>query len=113
MPKQQSFATVLIGKSVLLREGLARILHSPNFRIVASVSCVDELPPSEPQSERRLFLIVHTGDDFDAAIEQIETIRSRDPAGRIALVADRYRLCRIGLSVAGRRQRLLCRRDDL
>jgi DNA-binding NarL/FixJ family response regulator len=92
MPKQQFFATVLIGKSVLLREGLARILHSPNFRIVASVSCVDELPPSESQSERRLFLIVHTGDDFDAAIEQIETIRSRDPAGRIALVADRYRL---------------------
>ena len=92
MPKKQSFATILVGKSVLRREGLARILHAPNFRIVFSVSCVDELPPSELQSESRLFLIVHTGDDFDAAIKQIEDIRSRDPAGRIALVADRYRL---------------------
>ena len=95
MPKQQSFATILVGKSVLLREGLARILHSPNFRIVASVSCADELPPSQPRPERPLFLIVHTGDDFDAAIEQIEIIRSRDPAGRIAIVADRYRLAEL------------------
>ena len=95
MPKQQSFAIVLVGKSVLLREGLARILHSPNFRVVASVSCVDELPPSQSQSERPLFLIVHTGDNFGAAIEQIETIRSRDPAGRIAIVADRYRLAEL------------------
>jgi DNA-binding NarL/FixJ family response regulator len=95
VPKQQSFATILVGKSVLLREGLARILHSPNFRIVASVSCADELPPSQPQPERPLFLIVHTGDDFDAAIEQIEIIRSRDPAGRIAIVADRYRLAEL------------------
>ena len=95
MPKQQSFAIILVGKSVLLREGLARILHSPNFRIVASVSCVDELPPSQSQSERPLFLIVHTGDNFNGAIEQIETIRSRDPAGRIAIVADRYRLAEL------------------
>lgn len=99
MPKQQSFAIILVGKSVLLREGLARILHSPNFRIVASVSCVDELPPSQSQSERPLFLIVHTGDNFNAAIEQIETIRDRDPAGRIAIVADRYRLAELVLAL--------------
>jgi DNA-binding NarL/FixJ family response regulator len=92
MPKQQTVATILVGKSVLLREGLARILHSPNFRIVASVSCADDLLPSKPQLDQPLFLIVHTGDNFDAAIEQIETIRDRDPAGRIAIVADRYRL---------------------
>jgi DNA-binding NarL/FixJ family response regulator len=95
VPKQQSFATILIGKSILLREGLARILHSPNFRIVASVSCADDLLPSQSQQEHPLFLIAHTGDDFEAAIEQIETIRSRDPAARIAIVADRYRLAEL------------------
>jgi DNA-binding NarL/FixJ family response regulator len=95
VPKQQSFATILVGKSVLLREGLARILHSPSFRIVASVSGVEDLPPSQSQSEFPLFLIVHTGDNFDTAIEQIETIRSRGPAGRIAIVADRYRLAEL------------------
>ncbi len=95
MPKQQSFATILVGKSILLREGLARILHSPNFRIVASVSCVDDLLPSQSQPERPLFLIAHTGDDFEAAIEQIETIKNRDPAARIAIVADRYRVAEL------------------
>jgi DNA-binding NarL/FixJ family response regulator len=95
VPKQQSFATILVGKSVLLREGLARILHSPNFRIVASVSCADDLLPGQSQLERPLFLIAHTGDDFESAIEQIEAIRNRDPAARIAIVADRYRLAEL------------------
>jgi DNA-binding NarL/FixJ family response regulator len=95
VPKQRFVGTVLVGKSVLLREGLARILHSPNFRIVASVSCADDLLPSDPQLDQPLFLIVHTGDNFDAAIEQIETIRDRYPAGRIAIVADRYRLAEL------------------
>jgi two-component system nitrate/nitrite response regulator NarL len=39
-----------------------------------------------------LFLVVHTGDDFDAAVEQIELYRDRHPGGRIAIVADHYRL---------------------
>jgi DNA-binding NarL/FixJ family response regulator len=92
MPRQQSFAAILVGKSILLREGLARILRSANFRIVASVSCANDLPPSKPQLHQPLFLIAHTGDNFDAAIEQIGIIRDRHPAGRIAIVADRYRL---------------------
>jgi DNA-binding NarL/FixJ family response regulator len=92
MPRQQSFATILVGKSILLREGLARILRSGNFRIVASVSCANDLLPSKPQLHEPLFLIAHTGDSFDAAIEQIGIIRDRHPTGRIAIVADRYRL---------------------
>ena len=90
MRRRQS--TILIGKSILLREGLARILHSANFRILASVSCVDDLLPSKLQPHQPLFLVVHTGDDFDAAVEQIELLRDQHPGGRIAIVADHYRL---------------------
>jgi DNA-binding NarL/FixJ family response regulator len=92
MPRQQYFATILVGKSILLREGLARILRTANFRIVASVASVNDLLPSKPQLHQPLFLIAHTGDSFDAAIEQIGIIRDRHPTGRIAIVADRYRL---------------------
>jgi DNA-binding NarL/FixJ family response regulator len=92
MRRRQSFATILVGKSILLREGLARILHSANFRILASVSCVDDLLPSKLQPHQPLFLVVHTGDDFDAAVEQIELLRDQHPGGRIAIVADHYRL---------------------
>jgi DNA-binding NarL/FixJ family response regulator len=89
---RQSFATILIGKSILLREGLARILSSTNFRILASVSCADDLLPSKfPQHQPPLFIVVHTGDDFDAALEQIDLFRDQHPDSRIAIVADHFR----------------------
>src|SRR6266852_4455221 len=92
MKRRQSFATILVGKNILLREGLARILCSANFRILASVSRADDLLPSKLQLHQPLFLIVHTGDDFDSAVEQIELFRDQHPGGRIAVVADHYRL---------------------
>jgi two-component system nitrate/nitrite response regulator NarL len=92
MRQRQSFAIILVGKSILLREGLASILRSANFRILASVSCADDLLPSKLQLHQPLFLVVHTGDDFDAAVEQIELFRNQHPGGRIAIVADHYRL---------------------
>ena len=92
MRRQQSFFTILVGKNTLLREGLARILRSANFRILASVSSVDDLLPGQPQAHQPLLLIAHTGDDFDAAIEQIELFRDYHPGGRIAIVADHYRM---------------------
>jgi two-component system nitrate/nitrite response regulator NarL len=90
--QRESFAIILVGKSILLREGLARILRSADFRILASVSCADDLLPSKHQLHDPMFLIVHTGDDFDAAVEQIELFRGQHPRGRIAIVADHYRL---------------------
>ena len=92
MRRQQSFATVLIGKSVLIREGIARILRAANFRTSASVSCADDFPPCTLQPHQLLFLIVHTGDDFDGVLEQIELLRDNHPSARIAIVADHYRL---------------------
>jgi len=89
---RQSFAIVLVGKRILLREGLARILRSVNFRVLASVSSADDLPQNKLQLHRLLFLIVHTGEDFDAAVEQIERLSDRHPGARIAIVADHYRL---------------------
>ena len=90
MRRHESFGTILIGKSVLIREGIVRILRAKNFRILASVSCLDELT-STTRSQQLLFLIVHTSDDFDLAIEQIELVRDQYPNGRIAVVADHYR----------------------
>lgn len=92
MARRQSFATFIVGKSVLIREGIARILSAANFRTMASVSCADDLSSSKLQSHPLLILIVHSGDDFEAAVEQIELLRERNPKARIAVVADHYRL---------------------
>jgi len=92
MRRQHFLAAVLVGKSILVREGLARILRSANFRVLASVSSANDVRPSKSNLHPLLFLVVHTGEDFDAALEQIELFRNRHPDGRIAVVADHYRL---------------------
>jgi DNA-binding NarL/FixJ family response regulator len=88
---RQSFATILIGKSILLREGIARVLQAEHFRILGSVSRVEDLLSRKIPQDRQLFLVVHTGDDFDTAVKQIELFRDQYPGGRIAIVADHYR----------------------
>jgi DNA-binding NarL/FixJ family response regulator len=92
MRRQYPFGTIIAGKTSLLKEGLVELLRSADFRILTSISCVDDLPAGKAQPCQQLLLIVHTGDDFNFPIEQIELFRSRQPNGRIAIVADRYRL---------------------
>src|ERR1700757_1022504 len=92
MRRHQSFAIILIGKSVLIREGLARILRSASFRILASVALADELHSARVQLRQPLFLLIHRGDDFEAVIDQIKNIKDSHQGGRIAILTDRYRL---------------------
>jgi DNA-binding NarL/FixJ family response regulator len=92
MRRRYPFGIVLVGKTSLLKEGLAEILRSANLRILTSVSSADDLPTSKAQRRQQLFLIVHTGQNFNSAVEQIELFRSRRPDARIAIVADRYRV---------------------
>jgi two-component system nitrate/nitrite response regulator NarL len=102
MSRQQGFSALLFGKNLLLREGLAKILRAANFRILGSATCASDLRPSKAVAQAPLFLIVHTDDDFGFTLEQIQFLRSRHPDGRIAIVADRYRVnelilaCRAG-----------------
>jgi DNA-binding NarL/FixJ family response regulator len=98
MRRRQSFATILVGRSVLLREGIARILRAANFRILGSVSSSNDLLPAEIQQQQLLFLFVHNGDDFDSTIGQIEVFQEQYPNGRIAIVADHYRLSEVVLA---------------
>lgn len=92
MWRQRFVEVILVGKNILLREGLAAILRAANFRILASVSSADDLHPSKATLHLPLYLIVHTGDDFDIALGQIALFRSRHPAARIAVLADHYRM---------------------
>ncbi|MGY8635138.1 response regulator transcription factor [Bradyrhizobium sp. 14AA] len=90
MRRRQSYGVVLIGKSVLIREGIARILHAANFRMPISASCPEELP-SSLQAKQLMFLIVHTGDNFDLAVSEIGYLKDRYPDAPIAIVSDDYR----------------------
>ena len=75
MVKRYSFATILVGRDSLRREGIAKVLRSANVRILASLSCADGLLTPKVQSCRLMFLIVRGDYNFDATAEQIETVQ--------------------------------------
>jgi two-component system, NarL family, nitrate/nitrite response regulator NarL len=85
--KRETIAAVLVGPNALLREGLARILSSAGYRILASTSDIEDplwnrLPAAQP-----ILLIIDEGDDFAAALEQIRSFKQRCPLGWVAVLA--------------------------
>jgi two-component system nitrate/nitrite response regulator NarL len=99
MRSQQTFSTIVIGESVVIREGIVRILRAANFYPLISVTRIDELPAEILQPV--LALIVHNGNNFDIVLDEIERLRDLHPAVRIAIVADH---CRIGEMLAAFRR---------
>jgi len=88
---RRAIATILVGQSTLLREGLARILIPPKFRVIASGPRIDALDASVlAQYEFRL-LIIESGDDPSWDIEHIAVFKREHPADRIAVLGHRWR----------------------
>lgn len=98
MRKHPVSETVLIGKNGLLREGIAGILRAAGFRILASVSSADYLVHSTDRFNHALFLVIHTENDFDVALDQIKHFRGDYPQARIAIVSNRYRIDELAFS---------------
>ncbi|HEU4660843.1 MAG TPA: response regulator transcription factor [Pseudolabrys sp.] len=83
------FGTVLVGCNALIREGLARILSSADFPILASVPTFSDLPNSWLTHERSILLIVDVSDDFAAVIAKAAAFKRACPAARLAILARR------------------------
>jgi two-component system nitrate/nitrite response regulator NarL len=92
---KRPFATVLAAQSPLLREGLARILGTAGFRIVASVASVHDLAPGTLPQRQSILLIIDSADSLIATAEQIQLFKEQHPASRVAVFADHYRLADI------------------
>jgi two-component system nitrate/nitrite response regulator NarL len=90
--KREPVGTVLVGPSALLREGLARILSTSGFRILASVSGIDDPVLGSLPHEQSILLVIDVSDDFDAALRQIESFKHRCSAGRVAVLAHQQQL---------------------
>lgn len=90
--KREPIGTALVGPSVLLREGLARILSSAGFRILASTPSIDDSVLSLLPQEQSILLIIDLSDDFDAALEEIKSFKQRYSTGRVAVLAHKLQL---------------------
>ncbi len=90
--KREPIGTVLVGPSALLREGLTRILSTAGFRILASASGVHDPVLSSIPQDQSILLIIDVSDDFDTALQQIESFKKRCPVGRVAVLAHQQQL---------------------
>jgi DNA-binding NarL/FixJ family response regulator len=89
---KQSFITVLVGPSELLREGLSRILDAAKFRILFSVACVHDLLQKPLPQHRSILLIMDVGGtDADAEFAQIADFKAIYPTSHVVALADHCR----------------------
>jgi DNA-binding NarL/FixJ family response regulator len=89
--RRRAIATILIGPSTLFREGLARILVPPNFRIIASQSSANDLHLSSLAHYQSSLLVIEAGDVPASEIEYIKLFNAQNPHGRIAVLGNRWR----------------------
>jgi DNA-binding NarL/FixJ family response regulator len=88
----RSCATVLVGRSELSREGLARVLEKTYFRVVASALSVDHLTPSDVQQHEAVLLILDAGQDVEMAKRQVQLFKQLHATAHIAVVTGAIRL---------------------
>src|SRR4051794_20338462 len=89
--RRSCLTTIVVGLNSLRKDGLTEFLRSADFGKVTSVTSGDEFYVGRYKQGQLLFILAHTGDDFQIARAQIEPLRSGHPEARVVLVADRYR----------------------
>lgn len=89
---RQSFITVLVGPSELLREGVSRILNEEDFRILFSTASVNDLLQKPLPHHRSILLIIDIGGaDAEAEFAQIAEFKAIYPASHVVALADHCR----------------------
>lgn len=87
---RRRIATVLVGRSALLREGVARILEGSDLRIDQSVATVEELRTESLGRHETPLLVIECGDQIDLSVSEIERFKLHHPQGRVAALAEDY-----------------------
>ena len=85
--RRRQIATVLVGPSALLREGLDRILRGTDFRIVQSVAAVEELQNESLTRQQSPLLVIECEDDVGSSVAAIKHFKLDHPSARIAVLA--------------------------
>jgi two-component system nitrate/nitrite response regulator NarL len=90
--QRQAHTTVLAGANTLLREGLARILRLPHFRIVATTANVRHLDFEALRLHDSILLIHELSTQQATTIPQIVLFKEQCPAARIAVLGEHDQL---------------------
>lgn len=87
---QPPFGTVLVGRNALLREGLARILGSADFQVLASAPSLDDLSWALPSAAQ--LLIIDVDNELEAITAKLESLKQAYPTVRLVILAGRLEL---------------------
>jgi two-component system nitrate/nitrite response regulator NarL len=82
---EKAFPIMLVGRSRLSLEGLARIFADSPFRVVMSVPSIENLDPKLIQHHDVALLILDAG-DLRTATREIQLFKEMLPAARIAVI---------------------------
>jgi two-component system nitrate/nitrite response regulator NarL len=87
--RRRTFPTALVGPNILFRDGIARILKTTDFRVIASGPHVDNfaLPPQCGP----ILLLIDAVDDMCEAVGEISLFKEQHPAGNVAILANHCR----------------------
>ncbi len=88
--RRRRIATVLIGPSVLVREGLTKVLNGAGFNIVASASHVVDLIPNAGLKSQPELLIIDAGDDESLVMDEVGRFKQECPSCRVAVLANQH-----------------------
>ncbi|WP_051442725.1 response regulator transcription factor [Mesorhizobium sp. WSM3626] len=89
---RQSFTTVLVGPSELLREGLIRILEAEKFRILSSAASVYDLLQKPLSQQRPILLIIDLdAPDEDAGFTQIADFKAVYASSHVVALGEHCR----------------------
>ena len=87
MTARQPFGTVLVGRNALLREGVARILGSADFQVIASAPDLDDLSRALPSAAQ--LLIIDVDNDLEAVSAKLESLKRAYPEMRLVILTGR------------------------
>ena len=99
--RRRGCSTILVGPNGLVREGLARILAAPNFRVLESVASVRDLDLNSLAKHQPVLLILEFSNDPAAAISQIALFKEQCPLARVAVLGDPDQLDLVAAFQAG------------
>jgi DNA-binding NarL/FixJ family response regulator len=80
------YATILVGHSSLLVEGLARLLDNTEFQVIARTPSVDQLGLKDLHEHKNILLILDADGGVESAMRQIEAFKQLHADPRIAIV---------------------------
>jgi two-component system nitrate/nitrite response regulator NarL len=99
--QRRGCSTILVGPNGLVREGLARILAAPNFRVLGSVASIRDLDLNAVAKHQPVLLILEFSNDPGAAISQIALFKKQCPLARVAVLGDPDQLDLVAAFQAG------------